>query len=68
MESTQPRKIEVGDHVTIGNGKVHWVVIGPLRVEFEGSIEVDEFLLESGMTGRRRSEGIGNVKLFRKGN
>lgn len=62
MESTQLKKIEVGDHVTIGDGTIHWVV---LKVQENPERWV---YLESGMTGRRRVEEERNVKLFRKGN
>ena len=51
--------IEVGDHVTIGSGKVHWVVD---HLSYYGYAE-----LTSGMTGKRWRAKIDELKIYRKG-
>lgn len=53
--------IEVGDHVTVGNGTVHWVVIGLPELGETWAT------LESGMTDRRMYVPLRRVKLYRKG-
>jgi hypothetical protein len=54
--------IEPGDHVTIGNGKVHWKVLE----HADGGFGPDWWMLESGQTGRRKTGHIDNVELHTK--
>lgn len=49
--------IGLDDTVTTQFGKIHWEV---------RTIEGDEVLLESGMTGRYRHDFLSNLTLFRK--
>ena len=52
-----PDLIEVGDHVTIGEGKVHWVVQGIWKTEPDSPNTV--YGLRSGMTDRRATHVVG---------
>lgn len=54
------RSIEIGDHVTVGDGSVHWIVLG-----FPELAETWVYL-KSGMTGRMRFEKLKNVRLYAK--
>lgn len=58
--------IERGDHVTIGEGKVHWVVKSVIVFKDPGH-HSHYYILESGQSGRTRTEFPPSVKLFRKG-
>lgn len=69
-------KIENGDHVIIGSGRVHWVVVSQRPVT-AGSSAIS-MKLRSGMSNRTRTvvttsegfaiaEGLIIVRLFKKG-
>jgi len=61
-------KVEKGDHVQIGFGKVHWVVEGdPWKTDPDSPYWV--FNLKSGMTERRRTEvcRMADLTVIRKG-
>lgn len=56
---------ERGDYVTIGDSNLTWCV---LDVAYYGeNINGTRALLQSGQTGRKRLEPIGNLILFQKG-
>lgn len=63
---TNPTLIERGDHVTIGEGKVHWFVKSVIHFNEPGAHDL-YYILESGQSGRMRTEFPPNVKLYRKG-
>lgn len=49
-------EIEIGDHVTIGGGRVHWIVTS-VGTPFESGRRI--YHLKSGLSGRDRTEVIG---------
>lgn len=54
-------KIEVGDHVTIGTGTVHWIVEGitPGIAREGNEPKYSYYHLRSGLSGIKRTEVIG---------
>lgn len=62
MGSILVSKIEVGDHVIIRGGSVHWLVLGIPELAQKW------VYLRSGMTGRHRFERLRDVRLYKKGN
>lgn len=52
------KPIEVGDHVYVRGGRVHWVVVG---------IKSGRATLCSGMTGRHSSSRVEELTLHTKG-
>lgn len=55
-------EIEVGDHVTVGNGKVHWIVTMIYGDDYPGVVS-----LKSGQTGMHRYAQMEELTLHTKG-
>ena len=54
--------IEVGDHVLVGSGQIHWII-----QRIDSRIDPLGVLLKSGMTERRRYENFESLTLYQKG-